>query len=258
MENYKNLLMSPNLRLQRKNEKRWLLLRFLRQNIWSTQDIIQEVIGLASRQSAHKTLLRMENDELIRRYKYSAVGGSLTIWGITSHGQAMAFDPKMERPYSATFEPSKISEQNIRHHLDLQRLQLVAELKGWQNWVDGYQLGDIPKDGNRPDAIALSPHGSRVAIECERTIKSLKRYEQILATYLRAIKLQKVDMVIWVTPTADISKRLKAIITGIKSVRVAGQKIAIEPDKHHINLFFTHYSAWPMFDSQSGGHDGDT
>lgn len=87
-----------------------------------------------------------------------------------------------------------------------------------------------------------------MAIECERTLKALKRYEQILVAYLRAIKSAKVDIVIWVSPTPEISQRLRAIITGIKVVRIAGQVVMIEPEKHHKNLVFTDYGQWPMYE----------
>lgn len=187
----------------------------------------------------------MESEDLVRRHKYQALGGAVTLWGITAHGQAMAFDPVSETPYAACFEPSRISEQNIRHQLDLQRLRLAAERKGWMEWTDGSRLGDIPKDGKRPDAIAIDPQARRVAIECERTLKTMKRYEQILVTYLRAIKSGKVDIVIWISPTLEISQRLKTIITGIKTVRIAGQRVSIEPERHHRNLVFTDYAHWP-------------
>lgn len=246
MSNYVNLLMTPNQRQQRKNEKRILLMRFLRQHLWSTQDILQEALQLMSRQAAHKTLVQLERDGLLKRYNYQALGGAITLWGITAHGQAMSFDVESEEPYSAYFEPSRISEQNIRHQLDLQKLRLAAEHTGWTNWTDGSRLGDIPKNGKRPDAITIDPQGRRIAIECERTIKTRKRYEQILVTYLRAIKSGKVDMVIWVSPTSEISQRLKAIVTGIKTVSIAGQRITIEPDKHHRSLAFTDYACWPI------------
>ncbi len=201
---------------------------------------------MASRQATHKTLVQLEGEALLKRHKFKALGGSITLWGITAHGQAMAFYPESEEPYAAYFEPSRISEQNIRHQLDLQKMRLAAERIGWANWTDGSRLGDIPKNGKRPDAIAIDPQGRRTAIECERTIKTRKRYEQILVTYLRAIKSGKVDMVIWVSPTPEISQRLKAIVTGIKSVSIAGQRVTIEPEKHHRNLTFTDYASWSV------------
>lgn len=245
MGSLNNLLLTHDLRHKRMVEKQFLVLRFLRQHLWSTQNILQQVLMLESRQASHKTLSKMEAALLIKRSNFSVLGKSLTLWGITPHGQAMAFLPAIESPFMAYFEPSRIAVQNIRHELDLQQLRIDAEHKGWTNWTDGARIGEIPKDGKRPDAVAIDPDGRTVAIECERTIKTHKRYEQILVTYLRSIKSGKVDLVILVCPSKLISERLRIILTGIKTVKIAGQKIAIDPIKHHVKLKFISYEEWP-------------
>lgn len=140
-----NLIASPKLRAIRSEEKQFLILRFLREVLWSTQDILQLVMKLESRQSAHKSLKQMESQGLIKPHTFSAVGGKLTLWGITQHGQSLAFNTETEMPYSAYFEPSRISEQLIRHQLDLQRLRIKAEAHGWVNWRDGDRLGQLSK-----------------------------------------------------------------------------------------------------------------
>lgn len=245
MRQIKNLITSPRERDSRQQEKRQKVLKFLRQHIWSTQQILQQVIGLESRQATHKTLLQLETELLIKRHTFNSLGGPVTLWGITPHGQGMAFTPGQEPLISAYFEPSKISEQNIRHQLDIQLLRIKAEASGWSQWIDGDRIGNIEANGKRPDAIAVDPSGSRVAIECERTIKTVKRYEQILVTYLIAIKAGSISRVIWATPTAELATRLQSIIFGINSVRVAGEKVAIDRDRHHKNLFFVDYDRWP-------------
>lgn len=240
-----NLITSPGERALRREEKRWAVLRFLRQHLWSTQDILQHVLGLESRQATHKTLTQLESELVLRRHTIHALGGPLTLWGITPHGQAMAFIPAQETLISAYFEPSRVSEQNIRHQLDLQQLRLKAEASGWSEWIDGDRIGSIGSKGKRPDAIATDTEGRRVAVECERTMKTAKRYEQILVSYLLALKANTISRVIWASPNAEISTRLQAIVFGIKTVKVAGEKVAIDPDRHHRNLYFTEYGRWP-------------
>lgn len=242
-----NLISNPLERSIRQIKKRNSVLRFLRQHIWSSQNILQDVMGLHSRQSAHKSLSQMQHDGLIRSNQYCALGGNLTIWGITAHGQAMAFDSENEELYSVYFEPSRISEQNIRHQLDLQRLRLNAELYGWHSWTDGDRLGELDKKSKRPDAIAKNPQGLLVAIECERTFKTVKRYEQVLVSYLRLLRGGRIASVVWVLPTQDMANRLRLLITSIKFVTVAGQKIQVDPAKHHVNINFCSYADWPNF-----------
>lgn len=239
-------LLGPKDRDERAQFKRNAVLRHLRQHLWSNQEILQQVMGVASRQAAHKSLIMMERDQLLRRHTYQALGGPVTIWGITAHGQSMAFDPATETAFGVYFEPGRISEQSIRHQLELQRLRLGAEAAGWSNWVDGDRLAVLPTGGQRPDALALDTQLRKCAIECERTMKTSKRYQSILVGYLRALKSAEIERVIWVSPTADFSRRLRAIVTGISKVSIGGQTIMIDPLKHHLKLQFTDYSRWPL------------
>lgn len=243
-----NLISDPVSRSIRKHQKSDLILKFLRQHIWSSQKILQEVMGLASRQATHKSLIALEKQGLLRRHTFDALGGNLTIWGITHQGQAHAFQLGRESLINAYFEPSRVSEQTIRHQLDVQKLRLTAEKNGWSNWVDGDRLDALDKNQKRPDAIAHDPLGHIIAIECERSFKSLKRYEQILIQYLKWLKSGEINAVIWVSPTAEIAKRLKVILKSISSVQISGQKVLIEPERHHLHLHFCSYDDWPSYE----------
>lgn len=242
-----NLINSPTQRLARQTQKQTEVLRFLRQHLWSTQQILQLVMQLKSRQACHKSLVQMEQKGYLHRHIYNALGGNLTIWGITHQGQAMAFDLSDEIPITATFEPSRISEQTIRHQLDVQNLRLKAEAAGWHDWIDGDRLGIQGKNQKRPDGIAKDSSGNLIAFECERTFKSTKRYQDILVNYLKLIRSEKISGVVWVCPTDEMASRLRVIITSIDSLRVNGQKVSVMPEKHHINLHFCSYDQWPNF-----------
>jgi len=247
MSSLLNLMPDPLVRSSRRVEKHNLVKRFLRQHIWSSQAVLQKVMGLESRQAAHKTLSQMEIIGLVRSHQFNALGGDITLWGITPHGQVMAFDPENESPYSAYFEPSRVSEQAIRHQLDLHNLRLEAEACGWSNWTDGDRLGVLEKSAKRPDALVKDLQGLKLAIEVERTFKTIRRYESILVSYLKMLRAGQISKVVWVSPTQDISDRLKKLITGIKFVIVAGQKVQIDPLKHHANLHFCSYADWPNY-----------
>lgn len=241
-----NLISTPAHRQQRALQKRAQVLRFLRQEIWSSQDILGVVMGVESRTAAHKNLARMEEEGLLRRHKVEGLGGGfVTLWGITSHGQALAFDLTTESPLASYFEPGRVAEITIRHALDLQRLRIQGERAGWKDWVNGDRLPELLKGGKRPDAMATSPAGLRTAIEIERTIKTSKRYEQILASYLMSLKSEQVHQVVWLSPTDDLALRLRAIVLGIRSVTIQKQRFAVDPQKHHGRLSFLGYRQWP-------------
>lgn len=245
MAKAQNLMTSPSDRQARRAAKTESVLRFLRQHLWSTQDILQMVMGLASRQAAHKSLCAMETAGLLRRHRYQILGGALTIWGITYQGQAMAFNPDFESPMSGTFDPSRVSVSLIQHQLDLQRLRLAAERDGWGDWLDGDRMGDRKEFEKRPDALATLSDGRVVAIECERSFKSLKRYQYILLMYLRLIKSGEIACVVWVSPTPEMAARLRAIMHSFTEFRFNGQVLRVDPAKHHANLHFTSYQDWP-------------
>jgi hypothetical protein len=247
MDAHTNLLAAPAARRARSEQKVRAVLRFLRQEIWSAQDILGGVMGVESRAAAHKNLARMEDEGLLRRHKVMGLGGgSITLWGITAHGQAMAFEPASEAPVASYFEPNRVAEITIRHALDLQRLRLQAERAGWRNWINGDRLPELLKGGKRPDAMAISPFGLKTAIEIERTIKTSKRYEQILASYLMSLKSEQVHQVVWLSPTEDLALRLRAIVLGIRSVTIQRQRFSVDPQKHHDRLSFLGYRQWPM------------
>jgi hypothetical protein len=232
-------------RIMRAASNRSVVLSFLRTELFSTPQILGALVGFESRQAIHKLLKKLESTEEIRRHVVETLGGGLTIWGITAHGQACAFDPDIEKVVSATFEPSRFSESTLRHSLDVQLLRVAAQKAGWNNWQNGDRMGVAAKDGKRPDALAVSPAGKRVAVEVERTMKTTKRYEIILVQYLKLLKSGEIDLVVWASPTDDFSKRLRAIITSIQTVRVEGKKVAIDPVRHHCNLRFVSYETWP-------------
>jgi hypothetical protein len=241
-----NLISAPAERQVRALQKRAQVLRFLRQEIWSSQDILGGVMGVESRAAAHKNLTRMEDAGLLRRHRVEGLGGgSITLWGITAHGQAMAFDPASEAPVESYFEPTRVAEITIRHALDLQRLRLQGERTGWKDWMNGDRLPELLKGGKRPDAMATSPAGLKTAIEIERTIKTSKRYMQVLASYLMALKAEQVHQVVWLSPTDDLALRLRAIVLGIRSVTIQKQRFAVDPQKHHGRLSFLGYRQWP-------------
>ena len=237
-------LLPASEREARQCEKRQRLLRFLREEIWSTPDILRQVLGLHSRQAVWKSLRQFEAEKIIRCHEYVALGGEILIWGITPHGQALAFNPASETANRQHFEPSKVSEFTLRHSLDIQRLRITAEAIGWTDWRNGQTLGAIGKGMNRPDAVAIDTSGIKVALECERTIKTVKRYQSILSGYLQAIKRAEFSRVVWVCPTADLARRLRAIVCGIQSVVVAGQRVPIDPIRHHVNLQFEDYDSF--------------
>lgn len=239
------LIASPSDRAARTALKRYMLLRFLRTNYYTTADIAGLLLSISSRQGVHSTLVAMERDGLLKRETVEANNQRWTLWGITPHGQAMAFNPaNNEQPESKYFEAGRVGLTVLAHTLELQRLSIMADRAGWTDWHLGDRLGKWQAGQSRPDALVTSPDGIVFAVECERTIKTVKRYEAILVDRLQAIKRSDFTHCVWLCPTRDQAERLRAIIASITELNVAGTCIQIQ-DRHRATLHFAAFEDFP-------------
>jgi len=105
----------------------------------------------------------------------------------------------------------------------------------------------LPKDiKKRPDAIATNTNTEDqiVAIEPERSIKTLKRYEAIFAIYLQMMKRDEYAKVHYVCPDASFAPRLVRMFELIKSVPIAGERAPIT-EKHRARFPVFALDNWP-------------
>lgn len=246
-------LLPPAERRARTAEKRRAVLRFLRDEIYTSREVVQELLGVAAT-PAKLTLAAMARDGLLRMEKVECPNGwRPVLWGITPEGQALAFDPATERPRDKYFEPGRVGLTVLRHTLTIQLMRMRAERSGWTNWTAGDRIGQWEKEQGRPDAIAADVAGLRWAVEVEHTMKTTKRYESVLWDRLRQIKAGNFDRVVWLTDNDDRAQRLAAIVRGIDEFtrEVAGKKqtVRIDPALHHPRLFFTSINKFPNVES---------
>lgn len=223
-------------------EKRDQTLRFLRDEIWTDYENLGLLLSVKP-SATYRTVAALQKDRLLRLERVPIVGGHITLIGITSHGQAFA-TLMGERPNEKVFAPNRVSTTYLRHTLDIQYLKIKAEKAGWTQWVNADRVEKWQTGKVRPDAFASDLLDRRVAIECERTIKSPKRYVQILGDWLQEIRQGHVDYVVWASPTPQIRERLKNTVTSISHVNLAGQEVLIPKDRFEKLQFLT-YEEWP-------------
>jgi hypothetical protein len=163
--------------------------------------------------------MTMQDQGLIRYAKVPVVGGHLHLWGITEHGQALAYDLRKNEPPSAkVFEPGRISALRLKHILGLQKMKWQALQTGWSGWKN-CDRGVKPqrkseKLRHRPDALVIDPSGRVIAVELELTFKTVKRYaEEVIQSHARQIHVeQKYQHVLWVCATAADMERMKNLL----------------------------------------------
>jgi hypothetical protein len=235
-------LMPAAERAVRVAEKLRATLRFLREEIWTDYKNLGQLLGV-NPAATYRTVSSLAKTEIIRIERVPIVGGTVVLIGITHHGQAIAANVG-ERVMDKVFIPGRVSATYFRHTLDIQLLRIKAERAGWTSWVNADRVEKWPEGQARPDAFVMDLRGRRIAVECERTIKSPKRYNQILNVWLQAIRRGDVQRVVWVSPSEMIRDRLRQLITSITHVEVNGQKVLIPKDRFE-NIEFLTYAEWP-------------
>lgn len=238
------LITDPQERAARAKEKQWLLLRFLRDEIYTNLATAGRVMKVLER-ATRDTISKMERAGLVVRHEVKLLEDlpPLVVVGITQLGQAEAYDPVAgDAIISKEFRPGKFSPLKLQHNLDVQRLRLYAAESGKaQRWLATDRIQLEGKGLIRPDALLLDQNEIRVAVEVERTIKTPKRYVAIMAGHLTAILQNKWDKVIWACPDQSTANKVQTIMQKIEVVDLAGVKTKVQ-DKHRARLQFTTYS----------------
>src|SRR5579872_5365704 len=212
------LIRDPKLRLQIHAQKQSRILQWLKTETYSSPDVLALVLGLA-RQSLHKTLTAMRDQNLIRHAKVPVVGGHQSLWGITEHGLALAWDLSgNQTPAGKVFEPGRISALRLKHILELQKMKWQALQAGWSGWKNCDRgVKPQPTSGkfkHRPDALAIDPAGLVIAVELELTFKTVQRYAQeVLPSHIRQMYVERTyQQVLWVCPTAEVGQRMRNLL----------------------------------------------
>jgi hypothetical protein len=240
---------------QRHREKIHSVLCHLRETIYSTTDILGEVMNIAHRQTVQETLKKMEYCHLITHQDFREQGGIIRLWGITATGQERVLENGQE-PNPSVFNPSKISFTTLLHYLDMQRIQVRAHKASWNDfiYVDRYRRKHTEENRQRansirPDLIATNPEGHLAAIEYERTRKSFGRYkDEILPGHVRNLNAGDYEFVLWITPTLAEQQGLYAVITEAVDQLISRQEWRLIVAPASFKRFqFANLETWPHY-----------
>lgn len=221
-------------RMARRDEKRRKLLEFLRTELWTMPDIAGQIFGLTDPRSINATLTAMQRDELlVRETTRLPSGRAVNIVGITMTGQAHIAH-LLERPMlDRAYEKGRVGLSQVDHRCDLQRLRIRLAQAGWKGWSYPDRQTVAQKttgQTHRADAIVTHPGGSVIAVECERTVKTAKRYRVIAGHHLVAIARGDYTHVIYTSPDAAKIYAVRDLMQGIGNAVVAGRVAPVTPD----------------------------
>ncbi|MDP2152208.1 MAG: MobC family replication-relaxation protein [Methylotenera sp.] len=239
MANTQFLLNDKAQQAMRIAEKRQLIIGWIKSESFSTCEILSTVIGLKG-QGAHNTLKAMMRDGLLRSEELPTGSRMQIIYGLTPHAAVLASDFENDEVVNY-FEPGRVSAWTLQHSLALQKLRLQLESAGWTDWKTERECrreGQAQGWLKVPDSVASNPQGERIAIECERSYKSLKRFPPIMASYLQMMKQNKIEKVhYWCTGQCD-SQKMQQIFKSIKEINIKGQVVPLQDHHHQMFHFF--------------------
>ena len=217
------------------------LLYFLYEETWTHVDIVFQLLNDVSNEQIEEILKEQSEAKLIRNHKFpTGFSSTEQIWGISRRGVSLVQETDRNLESRPVFYKSSVNRTSMNHQLDIQRLRLIAERKGWRGWKKS-ERNSVKKKGDvYPDAVAVRPDHSRIAIEVERTIKGYDRYSGILVAHLIARKNRKWDEIYYFSPDAKISRQLERIFSEISEANHLGEVLRIN-DAHRAPFRFLTY-----------------
>ena len=215
-----NLINSKVERDRIREEKQRQILLFLLAEGFSIAAVLALLVNMTPN-GMQRILRRMEKAGLIKAHTvdFELSAWNLKIWGLTPTGALLATDMDEDIKF---FEVGRIKPITIAHSLALQRVKVIALRYGWNQWESSSRMLKKANENRStwiqvPDAVARSPKGRKVAIELERTVKTPKRYVEILANYAEMISMGVIDEVIYVCPE-QLTIRLKRLFHRIEKI----------------------------------------
>ncbi|MFZ7503348.1 replication-relaxation family protein, partial [Klebsiella pneumoniae] len=133
----------------------------------------------------------------------------------TPHGVAFSFDEDEPLTDVIPFQPSRVSAAQLPHRLAVQSLRLAMEARGASGWRYLHRMA--LKGMKVPDALA-ELDGRTVAFEVERTVKSRRRYQEVVSGYLFNRKANGIDEIWYICPDRATQVRVQRAILSVDEI----------------------------------------
>ncbi|THB69628.1 MAG: hypothetical protein D6B28_10990 [Gammaproteobacteria bacterium] len=215
-----------------------LMLRFIGKNGYTSAQILQEFFGLKDIKSVRDKLKSWQKRKLIDEFAFAMpLGGRpAKLYKLSPTGQAHARCIGVNPRYEV-----KASLSTIEHSLFIQKTLIRLLRAGYYSIKIEKQIENAQKFfGHIPDLICFDNNGRKTMVECELTIKSKARYQQIAADILAAVQAKYLERVIYVLPDINTKNALiatlKAAISTSFSRKGLSRKIKIEELSRYVEF----------------------
>lgn len=196
--------------IARNKEKQALVLAHLREYTYSTLDVLCDVVSVKTSGGVSRLIQKLERLGLVKHKLLSlGAGQPIKVIGLTELGMGEAVnnlpdDDLRDRPL---FRPDRVKLIQLAHTMATQRAAIQFTRRGYRV-MSGTALRGFGQKGKVPDLV-MRRDGETVAVEVELTVKSKKRYVDLMASYIDAFKLNKYETIIFVADSDAVLNRLK-------------------------------------------------
>ncbi|NHC05029.1 hypothetical protein G9F31_14915 [Acinetobacter sp. 187] len=224
-----NLIPSRTEQRRIRKIKELIILSFLLDERYTTLKILVLLLNM-TQSGVRRILHSMEAKQLIKFHQIDVDLNprKYSVWGLTPTGAAF-ITPENEP--LRFFEVGRVKSSTMKHSLALQYVKARLINDGWREWQSSSKMlrrANLERSMwiQVPDAVALSPEGRTIAIELERTLKTPKRYVEILGNYAEMISSETVKEVFYFCPDHKL-KSLKRLFFGIEKINFKGEMVQV-------------------------------
>lgn len=211
------------------NKRIATLLRFLLEENYTSLENIGLMLNVPKQTALRLTKHLCEKQYLNKLEVDIGLARPISLFQPTNTGIMFALHDGEELPELR--DANRINPATIYHDLKLQQIRFKLEAQGYHSFMSAWQISRQLKKRNDkvpkiPDYTCINPDGDKVAVEYERTIKSKKRYQEVIEQYMDIKKRGVIKRVIYFTEEgfADKLKQLYASIESTyNSIREVGK-----------------------------------
>lgn len=184
------------------NKRIATLLRFLLEENYTSLENIGLMLNVPKQTALRLTKHLYEKQYLNKLEVDIGLARPISLFQPTNTGIMFALHNGEELPELR--DASRINSATIYHDLKLQQIRFKLEAQGYHSFMSAWHISRQLKKRNDkvpkiPDYTCINPDGDKVAVEYERTIKSKKRYQEVIEQYMDIKKRGIIKQVIYFT-----------------------------------------------------------
>lgn len=184
------------------NKRIATLLRFLLEENYTSLENIGLMLNVPKQTALRLTKHLCEKQYLNKLEIDIGLARPISLFQPTNTGIMFALHDGEELPELR--DASRINPATIYHDLKLQQIRFKLEAQGYHSFMSAWHISRQLKKRNDkvpkiPDYTCINSAGDKVAVEYERTIKSKKRYQEVIEQYMDIKKRGIIKQVIYFT-----------------------------------------------------------